>query len=219
MSTPAVSATLYLDVTSSWCFWAEPAWAALRERFAGEVAFGWKIALLDAEAVPGDRAAMEWFYRRSGTITGSAFMLNSAWFEPGALPYLVPNLLAEAGKDLGIGDDRLRLALSHAALRDGRRILQWDEALGVCSALAEPATLRAKAESPEIHARIEAATAEWRALGVTQRPTFVFESVIGDRTVLSGTWRLEPLAAAVESMLADARGYANYAAHHGGGPG
>jgi hypothetical protein len=65
---------------------------------------------------------MEWFYRRSGTITESAFMLNSGWFESGAVPYLVPNLLAEAGKDFGIDDDRLRLALSHAALRDGRRI-------------------------------------------------------------------------------------------------
>jgi hypothetical protein len=134
------------------------------------------------------------------------------------VPYLVPNLLAEAGKDFGIDDDRLRLALSHAALRDGRQILQWDEALAICAPLVEPAALRGKAESPAIRARVEAATAEWRALGVTQRPTFVFENVIGDRSVHSGTWRVEPLTATAESMLADARAYADYAGHHGSGP-
>ena len=40
--------TYYLDVASSWCFWAEPAWAALKDRYAGRVDFDWKIALMDA---------------------------------------------------------------------------------------------------------------------------------------------------------------------------
>ena len=43
-----IKITYYLDVASSWCFLAEPAWAALKERYAGRVDFDWKIALMDA---------------------------------------------------------------------------------------------------------------------------------------------------------------------------
>jgi predicted DsbA family dithiol-disulfide isomerase len=55
-------------------------------------------------------------------------------------------------------------------------------------------------------------------LQVTQRPTFVFDSNIGDRAVLSGFWRLEPLVAAIESMLADAAAYRFHKAHFGDPP-
>jgi len=60
--------TYYLDVASSWCFWAEPAWAALKERYNGRVNFDWKIALMDAAALPASRAQLQWFYRRSGMM-------------------------------------------------------------------------------------------------------------------------------------------------------
>ena len=43
-----VKITYYLDVVSSWCYWAEPAWAELKRRYArAPVEFGWSIALLD----------------------------------------------------------------------------------------------------------------------------------------------------------------------------
>ena len=43
-----VKVVYYLDVMSSWCYWAEPAWAELKQRYAGKpVEFDWKIALLD----------------------------------------------------------------------------------------------------------------------------------------------------------------------------
>ena len=61
-------------------------------------------------------------------------------------------------------------------------------------------------------------TAEFHALQVTQRPTFVLDSNIGDRAVLSGFWRLEPLVAAIESMLADAAAYQSWKAHFGDPP-
>ena len=211
--------TYFLDVTSSWCFWAEPAWAELRARFAGRVEFAWKIALLDAAALPQTRAADEWFYRRSGTIVRSPFVLNSGWFEPGLTECLVPNLVAEAGKDFGIEDDRLRLALARAALLDGRKILQWDEALACAPSLGlDPAALRVRAESPEVLARVRASTAEFHALQITQRPAFVLDDAIGDRAVFSGLWTSTPLAATLDAMLADAAAYASYAAHHGAPP-
>jgi hypothetical protein len=55
-------------------------------------------------------------------------------------------------------------------------------------------------------------------LQVTQRPTFVLDSNIGDRAVFSGFWRLEPLVAAIESMLADAAAYQSWKAHFGDPP-
>src|SRR5690242_13899448 len=88
--------TYYLEVISSWCYWAEPAWAELKQRYAGRVDFGWKLALMDASGLPVSCNQCEWFYRRSGTITRSPFMLNSGWFEPGQKEYLAPNLVAEA---------------------------------------------------------------------------------------------------------------------------
>ena len=63
--------TYYLEVTSSWCFWAEPAWAELKRRYADRVAFDWRIARMQPGDWPVSRAQCEWFYRRSGTIMRS----------------------------------------------------------------------------------------------------------------------------------------------------
>src|SRR5436305_7233708 len=111
--------TYYLDVVSSWCYWAESAWAELKRRYAGQVEFEWKISLVPADACPVYKSQAEWFYRRSGTVMRSPFMLNSGWFDHGIKQYLVPNFVAEAAKDFGVTDDRVRLALAEAALRQG----------------------------------------------------------------------------------------------------
>src|ERR1700694_2534540 len=47
--------TLYLEVISSWCFWALPAWSELQKRYAGRVDFDWKIALMDPTGVAATR--------------------------------------------------------------------------------------------------------------------------------------------------------------------
>ena len=44
--------TKYLDVISSWCHWAIPAWQELRERYSDRVDFQWKIALMDKTGLP-----------------------------------------------------------------------------------------------------------------------------------------------------------------------
>src|ERR1700693_427054 len=120
--------TYYLDVASSWCFLAEPAWAAAKDRYAGRVDFEWKIALMDAAGLPTSKEQMKWYYRRSGTIMRSPFMLNAEWFQPGVAEYPVRNFVAEAAKDLGVTDDRVRLALSTAVLRDGQQGDRWEVA-------------------------------------------------------------------------------------------
>ena len=219
-ATPVVKATYFLEVVSSWCHWAEPAWAELQRRYAGQVEFSWKVALMDASGMPISRAQCEWFYRRSGLIVRSPYMLNAGWFEPGLNEYQAPNLVAEAARDFGINDDRARLAIANAAVRDGMKVGRWEVAAEVAARATglDAAALLAKARTPEIEARARATTAEFYALQVTQRPTFVLESRIGDKAVFSGTWQAAPLVAAIESMLADAAAYATHAAHFGGPP-
>jgi predicted DsbA family dithiol-disulfide isomerase len=213
--------TYYLDVISSWCFWSEPAWAELKKRHADRVQFQWKIALLDKTGLPLSRAQEEWFYRRSGTVMRSPFMLSSAWYdEPIRAEYLAPNCVAEAAKDFGITDDRVRLALAYAGLREGKRFGEWEIAAEVAARAANlnPTDLLERARSSEIEKRVRDDTATFHALQVTQRPTFVLDSEIGDRAVFSGFARLAPLVAALGSMLDDADAYVSFAAHFGEPP-
>ncbi len=214
--------TYYLEVISSWCYWAEPAWAELKRRYAGRAEFEWKIALMNPEDFPISREQADWFYRRSGgTVMQSPFMLNSGWFELDRKGhYEAPNLVTEAAKDFGGTGDEVRLAIAHAGVREGQRIGDLDTAVGVAAKAGkiDAAKLRAAAESKEVRARVDASTKEFFAHQVSQRPTFVLANAIGDKAVFSGLVRIEPLAATIDAMLADAAGYAAHAAHHGKPP-
>lgn len=218
--TMRITVTYYLDVISSWCFWSEPAWADLKRRYQGKVEFQWKLALMDASGLPTSRAQEEWFYRRSGIIMRSPFMLSSAWYEPVLPEYLAPNFVAEAARDFGVHDDVVRLALSDAGLREGKRFGEWEVAAGIGAKAAglDKKELLERAHSPEVEARGRAATKEFHALQVTQRPTFLIDTEIGDRAVFSGFARVAPLAAALDSMLDDEVAYTSYAAHFGAPP-
>ena len=210
----------YLDVISSWCHWAEPAWEELQRRYSGVVAFEWRIALMDSSGLPVSHAQEEWFYRRSGVTVGAPYMLNGAWLEPGQSEYLAPNAVAEAARTLGVTGDRVRLAMAHAALREGRKVGQWKVAVeaGAAAAQLDPQELEILARSADIEQRLRASTQQFHALGVDQRPTFAFEDEIGDRAVLSGITRLEPMVAILDAMLADSRAYRSWKAHFGDPP-
>jgi len=226
--------TYYLEVISSWCYWAEPTWKELKAHYAGRVEFEWKIAKMQPADYPVSREQCDWFYRRSGMLMRSPFMLNSGWLEPyreGVFP--AASYVAEAGKDFGITGDELRLALAHAADREGIKVASMEPAIEVAIKAAEAGTLgeatrlrlasarqelRARAESPEVAARIQASTAEFFAHRIDQRPAFILTSAIGDKAVFSGVPRIEPLATTIESMLADEAAYAAHQAHFGGPP-
>ena len=215
-----INVTDYLDVVSSWCFWSEPTWAELKRRYEGRVAFQWKIALMDQKGLPTSREQEEWFYRRSGMMMRSPFMLNTAWYDPSLPEWLPPNCVAEAAKDFEITDDRVRLALAYAALREGKKVGEWEVAAQIAAGAGkiDRKKLLERAKSPAIEARIRASTAEFHKFQVTQRPTFVINTEIGDRAVFSGIVRLEPLVATLDSMLDDAAVYATHAAHFGAPP-
>jgi predicted DsbA family dithiol-disulfide isomerase len=211
----------YLEVISSWCYWVEPAWAELKGRYAGQpVEFEWRIALMDESGLPRSRSQLEWFYRRSGSIVRSPFMLNTGWYDPVLTEYLAPNLVAEAAKEQGVTDDSVRLALAHAALRDGEKVGDWPVAAAIAARAAklDPKQLLARAQSDEVRNRAAATTAEFHALQVTQRPAFLLESNIGDRAVFSGIAQISPLTATIDAMLSDAAAYATHAAHFGAPP-
>jgi predicted DsbA family dithiol-disulfide isomerase len=215
-----LTATNYLDVISSWCFWATPAWEEVRARYADRVDFRWKIALMDKAGLPPTREHTEWYYRRSGTLMRSPFMLRTDWVEAGRAEYLEPNCIAEAARDFGIEDDRAWIALSRAELREGKKIRYWEVAAQIVAAATglDEKQLIERAKSPEIEARVRQSTAEFHALQVTQRPTFVIDSPIGDRAVFSGFAKAAPLIATLDAMLDDIVGYEAYAAHFGAPP-
>jgi predicted DsbA family dithiol-disulfide isomerase len=215
-----ITVTDYIDVVSSWCFWSEPTWAELKKRYDGRVEFQWKIALMDRGCLPTSRAQEQWFYRRSGMMMRSPFMLNTDWYDPSLPEWLAPNCVAEAAKDFGLTDDRVRLALAHAALREGKKISDWNVSaqIGAEAGDVNSGKLLERARSAEIEQRLRASTAEFHALQITQRPAFVIDTEIGDRSVFSGVVRLEPLAATIDSMLDDAAAYAAHKAHFGDPP-
>src|SRR6266705_3215320 len=121
-----ITVTDYLDVISSWCFWSEPMWAELRKRYEARVKFQWKIALMDPKGLPTSREQEQWFYRRSGMMMHSPFMLNTDWYDASLPEWLAPNCVAEAAKDFEINDDRVRHALAYAALRKGKQVSDWE---------------------------------------------------------------------------------------------
>jgi len=215
-----ITVTDYLDVVSSWCFWSEPTWAKLKKRYEGRVAFEWKIALMDQKGLPTSREQEAWFYRRSGAMMRSPFMLSTEWYDPTLPEWLPPNCVAEAAKDFEITDDHVRLALAYAALREGKKVGEWEVAaqIGADAGKIDRKKLLDRAKSPAIETRVRASTAEFHALQVTQRPTFVIDTEIGDRAVFSGIVRLEPLVAALDSVLDDAAAYVTHAAHFGAPP-
>lgn len=221
-SVPGMKVTYYLEVLSSWCHWVEPAWTGLKSRYAGRAQFEWKIALMNPEDFPVSRDQCDWFYRRSGgTTMHSSYMLNSGWFEAGRKGnYTAPNLVAEAARNFGFSGDEIRLALSDAALRDGAKIGDLATAVKIAAKAGEldAKKLRAAAESKVVRERVAASTEEFHAHQINQRPAFVLTDAIGDKAVFSGVVRIEPLAAAIEAMLADAAAYAAHRMHHGDVP-
>ena len=93
-----ITVTDYLDVVSSWCFWSEPTWVELKRRYDGRVQFQWKIALMDPTGLPTSREQEQWFYRRSGMMMRSGFMLNTDWYDPKSSGVARAELRGRSGK-------------------------------------------------------------------------------------------------------------------------
>ena len=150
----------------------------------------------------------------------SPFMLNTDWYDATLKEWLPPNAVAEAAKDFGITDDRVRLALANAAVREGKKVSDWNVSVdvGASAGNLDRKKLLEAAQSSAVEKRLRVSTAEFHAMQITQRPAFVIDTEIGDRAIFSGVVKLEPLAATLDSMLDDATAYAAHKAHFGEPP-
>jgi len=71
-----ITVTDYLDVVSSLVFLVRANVGGIEEAYDGRVEFQWKIALMDPSGLPTSREQEQWFYRRSGMMMRSPFMLK-----------------------------------------------------------------------------------------------------------------------------------------------
>src|SRR5262245_49809471 len=150
----------------------------------------------------------------------SPFMLNTDWYDPSLPEWLAPNCVAEAAKDFDLTDDSVRLALSHAALREGKKVSDWEIAAEVGAAAGKIARgkLLERARAPAIEKRVRGSRVKFRALQITHPPALLIHTELGVRAVFSGIVKLEPLPATVVSMLHDAAADAGHKAHFGDPP-
>ncbi|HME82142.1 MAG TPA: DsbA family protein [Candidatus Eremiobacteraceae bacterium] len=207
--------TYYMDLLSSWCFAAEGPLAKLRERLGDRLAYEWRIAYLFGGGPMGYTPQLgAWQYRRLESVSG--VKVNPAWRDSSDDATWHADVAAEAARGLGITDDRVRLALTHAAFVDGKHLARREVAIEVAAAAAGvPAeALEREMGDARTIARLQESTASFKALGVEVRPAFVFTNDIGDKAVLSGLFRYESLASCADEMLAAADGYAAYGAAH-----
>src|SRR5690348_6932899 len=182
----------YLDVMSSWCFYAEPQLELLRQKYGQRLTYDWRVALV-TEGMPQGHAhdQVAWFYKRSGSVSG--VKLNPDWCQ-GSYTTAHPNHAAEAARELGFNDDRVRLALARAMMIEGMPIYHKGEAVSVVSAVTgvEAGRISSLMEGPKVRERIKQSSEEFAAFGIDQRPAFVLHSSIGDTAIFSGIWTSAP---------------------------
>lgn len=201
----------YLDVMSQWCMFADRAVAQLLAKYRDELQVDYRIApVKEGEPLGYNRTALQWMYRRSESISGIATV--ATWIEDEHTSSFAINAACLAAIHLGADVMTVREAIQQAALHEGRLLGRKDEAIAVVATAAglDATTLRQRSEQPDIAAEMRKNVADLRTHGADLRPTFVMESPIGDRIVLSGTWRFEVLDPCVGSLLADAKAYADF---------
>lgn len=198
----SVEIIYYVDVLSSWCYVADRAIERIESKYGEAVRLDWRIAQLnDFGPLPYTREALVWYYARTAKMTG--VQLNAAWHDSAETTTRYANAAAEAARALGAGDSRVRRALSHAALVDGkplgRREIAVEEA---ARASGYPARQLAEVmESPQVAQRIVQTTKEFEDLALPQRPSFVMRNTSGDLAVFSGLYTFESLDGAIGEML------------------
>lgn len=210
---PSVQIIYSVDTMSSWCLIAEDAIEQLRSEFGDRIEFQWKLAQLDNGAPFKETPEkFAWFYARTNAVTG--VQLNPAWHTSMDDSSLFPNLAAEGARALGVTDDRVRRALSRAAMIDGKAVPKREVALAIAAEAGglDRARLAAAMDDHTTLSRIVTSTIEFRELPVGVIPTFVISNDVGDRAILSGQYEYATLGAVVREMLQASTRYAEFMA-------
>lgn len=197
-----VELTAYIDVLSSWCYVADLSLQKVEKKYGERLRVGWKIAqLFDFGPLPYTRDQLAWYYARTAKISG--VVMNADWHDSPETTTVYANQAAEAARTLGITGMSLVRALNHANVIDakplGRREAALDEAARVSG--LDRAELDRVMRDPATAARIKQTTAEFEALNLPQRPSYVLRNPTGDLALLSGIYTFESLDAVIGEML------------------
>ena len=100
----------YVDVLSSWCHIADRAVERIEEKYGSNVRLDWRIAqLFNYGPLPYTQKDLAWYYERTAKMTG--VRLNEAWHDSPETTTKYANAAAEAARELGAGDSRVRRGL------------------------------------------------------------------------------------------------------------
>jgi len=209
----ALHLTHYLDVLSSWSFVAERALAGLRERHGDRLEYEWRIAFLfNGGPMAYSPQLAAWQYRRNEAITG--VKLNPAWRESTTDSTWWANLATEAARGLGVIDDRVRHAMSRAAMVNGEHVGRREVAVDVAARAGglDRAELEREMDRPRTAERMWNSTNQLRGMRLEVQPVFVLRDSIGDIVILSGLFETATLLRCADEMLAAVDGYAAFGA-------
>lgn len=192
----------YVDVLSSWCHVADRAVERIEEKYGPSVRLDWRIAqLFNYGPLPYTQKDLRWYYERTAKMTG--VRLNEAWHDSPDTTTKYVNAAAEAARELGVTDSRVRRGLSRAALIDGKRIGHRDGAIEETARLSGFSAERIAdlMDSPQVTQRIMQTTQEFKDLALPQLPSFVMRNSSGDIAVFSGLYTFESLDSVIGEML------------------
>jgi len=210
-----VRLTFYGDVLSIWCLLAEDALAQLESQYPAGVEFEWKLAMIERGRAMGNTPAAErWYYDRCAYVTGRQF--NPEWIDDIDSTSYFANAAVEATRLLGVTDGSVRRAMALAACVDGRKVCHEAEAIAVAAEASgfRDDRIRAALHDARVAQRLNAASAEFEALGADLRPTIFITNAIGDKVLLVGVYRFEPIKSSLEALLHDELAYSTFAKVH-----
>lgn len=197
-----IDLTAYIDVLSSWCYVGDLALQKIEKKYGNRLRVEWKIAqLFDFGPLPYTRDQLAWYYARTAKISG--VQMNAAWVDTPDATTLHANQAAEAARTLGVTGMSLVRALNRANVIDGKPLGRREAVLDEAARIAglDRAELDRVMRDPATAARIKETTAEFEALNLPQRPSYVLRNPTGDLALLSGIYTFESLDAIIGEML------------------
>lgn len=203
----------YVDVLSSWSLISQSAVDAVRAEFDDAVTVDWRVGLFNDGAPVGESAEKwAWYYTRIEAMTG--VRLNPGWRDSDDDSTFIPNAVAVAARRLGATGDDVRLALSRAAMLDGRKVQHREIALDVAVEVSglDRAALAAAVDDRLTYAELARTTREYKALPVNVLPVFQVTNPLGDSALLSGYFQAETLVAIVGEAVETMRRYGDFMA-------
>jgi predicted DsbA family dithiol-disulfide isomerase len=197
-----IEITAYIDVLSSWCYVGDLALQKIEKKYGDRLRVEWKIAqLFGGGPLPYTREQLAWYYARTSKMSGVE--MNAAWVDTPEATTTYANLAAEAARTLGVKDMSLVRALNYANVIEGKPLGRREPALDEAARLSslDRAELDRAMRDPATAERIAQTTAEFEALNLPQRPSYVLRNPTGDLALLSGLYTFESLDAVIGEML------------------